>query len=74
MHLIGFAGLHCQKKKKTANRYLAVPDDSSVIGERPLSGSDKRLFSPRTCARSLNLERKKKKTVTKLQPCTRTSS
>lgn len=42
--------------KKRTNRHLAVPDDSSVMGERPVSGSDKRLFSPRTCARSLNLK------------------
>lgn len=47
--------------KFLANRHLAVPEDSSVIGERPLSGSGKLLFSPRTCARSLNLEEKEVK-------------
>ena len=49
-------------KIKTSNKnkaicHLAVPDvDSSVIGEKPLSGSGKRLFSPRICANSLNLK------------------
>ena len=47
--------------KYLANRHLAVPEDSFVIGERPLSGSGKLLFSPRTCARSLNLEEKEVK-------------
>lgn len=52
------------RSKNKAICHLAVPEvDSSVIGERPLSGSGKRLFSPRICANSLNLKVQKHETL-----------